>query len=478
MTIVETEAISPATPQDVDDVPSPEGDQSIPAAELPVLPAPPEFPAKPNLTGKDDYFTNSGSCIACHTVLKDNAGNEISMDTTWRSSIKAQAAVDPYYLATVRSEIEQHPELRAVIEDTCASCHMPMAATSIHFEGGQAAILDDGLLDPEAAKHDLGIEGVSCNLCHQIRADNLGTEESFSAGYVIDSDLPMGQRPSYGRFPVTKQYETLMSGGSGFLPVQSDHIQKSELCATCHNLLTPYLDENDDIAGIFPEQMVYSEWLNSDYAGSFSCQDCHMPVIKGEYAITSLSTPARAPFHQHLFQGGNAYMLRIFQYFGEEIGISASSEQLINTLVATEGLLQAKTAAIELENLKISEGRLTGEIMVKNFSGHKFPTSYPSRRAWLLIRLVDDQDRIIFESGGYSAEGMIDENDNDRDANLFEPHHEAITSSEQVQIYELIMGNTQGQVTTNLLKGSQYLKDNRLLPTGFPVDDVDVNIKI
>jgi hypothetical protein len=36
-----------------------------------------------------------------------------------------------------------------------------------------------------------------------------------------------------------------------------------------------------------------------------------------------------------------------------------------------------------------------------------------------------------------------------------------------VQIYEAIMGDSRGAVTTGLLNALNYLKDNRLLPTGF-----------
>jgi hypothetical protein len=45
--------------------------------------------------------------------------------------------------------------------------------------------------------------------------------------------------------------------------------------------------------------------------------------------------------------------------------------------------------------------------------------------------------------------------------------YERITSTDQVQIYESIMGTPAGAPTTGLLQATQYLKDNRLLPRGF-----------
>jgi hypothetical protein len=36
-----------------------------------------------------------------------------------------------------------------------------------------------------------------------------------------------------------------------------------------------------------------------------------------------------------------------------------------------------------------------------------------------------------------------------------------------VQVYESILGDVNGAVTTGLLSATQYLKDNRLLPRGF-----------
>ncbi len=67
-------------------------------------------------------------------------------------------------------------------------------------------------------------------------------------------------------------------------------------------------------------------------------------------------------------------------------------------------------------------------------------------------------------------------NDNDADPAAYEPHYATIDDAEQVQIYESIMGNTDGEVTTTLLRGAGYLKDNRLLPSGFDKDTVGADI--
>jgi hypothetical protein len=46
-------------------------------------------------------------------------------------------------------------------------------------------------------------------------------------------------------------------------------------------------------------------------------------------------------------------------------------------------------------------------------------------------------------------------------------HHDQLTSPEQVQIWEAIMADGEGEPTYRLLRGATYLKDNRLLPAGW-----------
>jgi hypothetical protein len=66
-----------------------------------------------------------------------------------------------------------------------------------------------------------------------------------------------------------------------------------------------------------------------------------------------------------------------------------------------------------------------------------------------------------------TASGAIDGNDNDRDPLGYEPQHDEIRSAADVQIYESMMVDAAGAVTTGLLKGTRFVKDNRLLPRGF-----------
>jgi hypothetical protein len=81
---------------------------------------------------------------------------------------------------------------------------------------------------------------------------------------------------------------------------------------------------------------------------------------------------------------------------------------------------------------------------------------------------VSDADgNVIFESGALNPDGSIAGNDNDADGHTFEPHYAEIRSIDQVQIYEPIVIDYRNEVTTSLLSGVSYVKDNRLLPQGF-----------
>jgi len=94
------------------------------------------------------------------------------------------------------------------------------------------------------------------------------------------------------------------------------------------------------------------------------------------------------------------------------------------------------------------------------------------------VRIRDTHGNVVFESGKLNPDGSIEGNDNDADPARFEPHYSEITTPDQVQIYESILGDPDGHVTTGLLQGINYLKDNRLLPHGFDKATADRDIAV
>jgi hypothetical protein len=414
----------------------------------------------------------SGRCVRCHTDLDNGEGIDYSFDTAWRSSMMAHSGKDPYWLATMSVEIDRHSEHKELVEDKCATCHMPLAHFESHTNEYPVAVLGEGFRDPDHPLHDLAADGVSCTLCHQIGAENLGQEAGFSGGYTINEKI----RIAYGTHSVIPEPQMIMLDGSGYDPRLGEHFSESALCATCHTLYTPYLNTEGEVAGHFPEQMVYQEWENSAYNGTKTCQECHMPKVTGYVAASNEWGPLSKFTRLHTFTGANAFMLRMLNANAETVGLTAEDTHMQAAIERVTEKLQTQSAELALGEISVEDGMFTVEVTVNSLVGHKFPSGFPSRRAWLHLTVTDETGAIVFESGAVEANGMIVGNDNDVDHTLFEPHYVQISSPDQVQIYEAIMTDTQGQVTTSVLLGAAYAKDNRLLPDGFHLEGVDPDI--
>lgn len=475
-------ALTPVTPTDSPPLPTeiPSAEPAQPTATPPPAEAlpPPDHPGQPLATDRDELFSASGACTVCHTQMVDRSGTDVSTDTFWRSSMMASAARDPYWQATVRSEVVSNPGYESVIEDKCATCHMPMAHYSAATQGEQGEVLDEGWSDPDHALSALAMDSVSCTLCHQILEDGFGTAGSFSGGFAIDTESPPQSRASFGPHPVRPGLARTMQGASGFFPVESLHVEASELCATCHTLYTPYLDAAGQIAGEFPEQTPYLEWQASSFSGNITCQTCHMPPASGGVRLSVTGGPPHSPFHQHVFTGGNTYMLKILEHFGPDLAATASSAQFRQKQEQVLDQLQGRTASLVFKDVSLDGSDLAASLAITSMTGHKFPTGFPSRRAWIHLVVRDASGQVVFESGAAQPDGSIVGNDNDADPASYEPHYLMIDAGDQVQIYEPIMGNTEGEVTTTLLRGAGYLKDNRLLPSGFDKNAAQADIAV
>ncbi len=428
---------------------------------------------------RGNYFSTAGECSYCHTALKSAGGTVYSIQDDWRSTLMANAGRDPYYLAHVAEEVYRHPQHRGVIEAKCATCHIGMASLTEAFSNREVAILgNQGLLNPDNPLYPLALDGVSCSLCHQIQDRNLGTSQSFSGGFNVDPNTPAGERVVYGRFEVNPAMATVMQSASGFVPQTSAHVTRSEFCAVCHNLFTPYVDDNGNLSTeLFAEQTPYTEWLHSSYRDTQACQDCHMPTAPEAVPVANTGSPMREPYHQHYFVGGNQWMLNLLKTHPDKFAVSAESAQFDQTIARTLDQLQAKTARIRL-TAEPQNQSLIVNVHIEVLTGHKFPTSFPSRRAWIHMIVRDADGKVLFESGAWQPDGSILGNDNDNDETKYEPHYQIITRPDQVQIYEPIIGDPNGQVTTSLLRAQRYLKDNRLLPAGLDKNTLPSEIAV
>lgn len=426
------------------------------------------------------HFSGSGNCSSCHDNLSDTSGNDVSIVKDWGASMMANATKDPFWRAKVATELERNAHLTDLINDKCTKCHAPIANYEItKVQGGTVKLFGTGgIVDKNHALYDAGMNGVSCTVCHQIKDDTgLGTLDGFSGKYKINDTKTI-----YGQY--SDIFGQPMVNSTGYTPTYSQHVSSSELCATCHNLKTPYVDSAGNVLTTtpdteFPEQMPYTEWQNSifDDNGSNpqSCADCHMPKTTAKVSNRPRWLGTKQGFSKHHLVGANTTMLTMLRDNAAQLEVTSSNMDL--SINRARSMLQS-SANVEILSASVNNGILEARVKVLNNSGHKAPTAYPSRRMWLNFKVTDSNNNIVFESGKINADGSIVGADNDSDQTVYEPHYDLITAADQVQIYETIMGNSDDAVTFTLLRGSQYLKDNRLTPQGFNKVSVPADVAV
>ncbi len=119
-------------------------------------------------TGFNELFAGSGECALCHSDMVNSQGESISIVDDWRSSMKANAARDPFWRAKVSHEGLVNPGHAEVLEDVCTKCHAPMGHFNAHHNGQPLYSIEEMENDP------LAMDGVSCTACHQITDESLG----------------------------------------------------------------------------------------------------------------------------------------------------------------------------------------------------------------------------------------------------------------------------------------------------------------
>jgi hypothetical protein len=276
------------------------------------------------------------------------------------------------------------------------------------------------------------------------------------------------------------------------------------------------------------EQTTYPEWAFSAYrtgklgdeplpsgAGATprSCQDCHMPsrhadgtpiVSKiaaieeyGNYPQTDyrldakeIDLPLREAYAQHTLVGLNLFLIEMAQQFPQVFGIRSEDPGLGGTNLAplqvTENAIldQAAntTAKVSVDPAwDAATSTLAATVSIDNLVGHKFPSGVGFRRAFIEFSALDANGETLWISGATDDMGLIVDADgeplpgelwwkNDCSArlpNAWQPHYQQISAPDQVQIYQELITDASGRLTTSFLAINEHVKENRLQPHGF-----------
>ena len=232
----------------------------------------------PTAHAEPSMFAPSSDCLACHNNLVAPEREDVSIGASWRGSIMANAARDPYFqpaCAGRRSTIRCGPTTLKMNAPP-ATCRRPEDRSA----GGQA-----GSLRPSggAAGACVSTDGMARTACRAPSATR--SRPTASARRKASTGIswwlhrsPNGSGARFGpSFPDAGR-RRIMHSVTGFEQEQAAHIRESELCATCHTLITEALGPDGPVIGSLPEQMNYQEWRHSAFSGERrSCQSCHMP---------------------------------------------------------------------------------------------------------------------------------------------------------------------------------------------------------
>ena len=369
----------------------------------------------------------------------------------------------------------------------------------------------------------------------------------------------------YGPFADKEISPYSMEHAMGLKPQHSDYIQSSQLCGSCHTVNLPVFDRpfkpgeppNElSRAEAIPElrkfrhhveQATYLEWLNSEFENEFnkdnpraqSCQDCHMSrdlkdpdrdiaidkIVSRIANIQDTTYPDAenlAPheelnirvreegYARHNFVGLNAFLVEMFRQFDEVLGVRKRDfmtgiEQIPDAMANFKLQAREKTADVDVTAAWNGQGQLEAQVLVKNKTGHRFPSGVGFRRAFIELLVVDKtkigddgkiDDAIVWASGRTDRLGILlgangeplpseffDDDPNglptptshgvEKAAQHYQLHHELIDSPDQVQIYETLLWNGEHRFTTSFVHGCDTVKDNRLLPRGWTKEGPD-----
>jgi len=352
----------------------------------------------------------------------------------------------------------------------------------------------------------LARDGISCTVCHRISNTGLGDVNTYTGNFVSG---PPGEL--YGPYETVTIVQKPMQNAIGKTPLFGEQTTESDLCGSCHNILLPQINNDGEIVGAAYEQTTHLEWLNSDFAPGRKdfryCQNCHMPtsfegkelsfkianIESDEFPPTTnrladedIKLTRRNRFSRHSLHGLNIFLNEMFQEFPILLGYrqidymtgTAAVPPLITNRNSIIEMSRNETAEVEIEKVEVNnEGMVEANIKIINKAGHYLPSGVSFRRLFIEFLVRDSENNILWASGRTNSLGAILNGTNDEVLESeqpvefpeapFQPHYQIINSEDQVQIYQELIKDSDGNLTTSFLRRIEFAKDNRIRPKGY-----------
>ncbi len=435
---------------------------------------------------------------------------------------------------TLHGNITTQPgQAQAFVENTCLHCHGVMGQRQ-YFEDTGKLFTRDQMQDPNSTYGALARDGISCTVCHRISPEGLSTPATYTGNFKLQAadqmtgpfnqplKLPMknalGMQPNYG----DQITDSGLCGSCHTIILPVFRANGEPVLANGPNGLEQKT---------FTEQATFFEWQNSKFADNGSapesCQGCHMPTFFRRNGISSTpfsfkianiensqfpnfdhSAPSseiaiqdRDGYRRHLLLGINVFALEMFKQFRTELGLydedpmmrpSLKVENSIDTAIDQSANFIAKTRTADVKILSVTKkvGALQVDVQVTNKAGHNFPSGVGFRRAFVNFEVLNNSGDVIWASGRVAPDNasllgglkglIVDGKGNPLQTETFtptqqksQPHFWAenpITRQDQVQIYEELVRNPEGYLTTSFIALNEKVKDNRLQPQGWSAE--------
>ncbi len=455
---------------------------------------------------KDDQQAVVNTCFRCHGVMgKRQLDADHGYDPTSPDPQRPEPNFSLDFVYNTRLT-DKNFKYGALARDgvSCAACHHivedktppgqdPLRHFLEHSITGQFTTgkrdelygpFEDNAISPHPMKESLGVDpkynpyiktSRLCGNCHTI---NLPVMDEKPAGHSIE-------QATYLEW-LNSEFQTEFKPGPN-----------ARSCQDCH-MASSYANR---------QNKVYVPLIQATFA---DVQDDTYPAADHLAPFDQVRARFRDKgFVRHQLQGLNVFLLEMFNQFmtpdtsnppnysNDILGVRKSdfmstlNNDLPNAILNFVQAAQNDAATVDVTP-QVAGQSLVADVTVTNKTGHRFPSGVGFRRAFVEFDVIDPattdpatgQPKIVWSSGATNSEGFIVDKDGQileteyvgtgrNKKGPYQPHFYGtrppyvITSSKQVQIYEELIKDADGDFTTSFIRRDQIVKENRLLPKGW-----------